>query len=72
MKKINSNKENKKEIEPVFCFGDITERDKQVVEEIITLLEQRKDIPIDMIINELRQKFEVEKYTVCGKLLLPK
>ena len=44
-----------------YDYGDITERDRKLVNEFLQLLEQRKDIPIDMIINELRQKFEVEK-----------
>jgi hypothetical protein len=64
MKKINSNKENKKEIEPTFCYGDITERDKQIVEEIINLLEQRKDVPIQNIIEELEQKFQIKKIPI--------
>ena len=40
---------------------DITERDKQVVEEVISLLEQRSDIPTPMVIAELKTKFNLEE-----------
>ena len=36
-------------IKPTFDYGDITERDKDVVMEIIKLMRERENIPCDMI-----------------------
>ena len=43
----------------VYDYGSISESDKNVVNEIITLLHQRKGIPVEMIIEELKTKFEL-------------
>ena len=43
----------------LYDYGDISESDKKVVNEIITLLRQRKGIPVEMIIEELKTKFEL-------------
>ena len=59
MSKIKSNVETDKEIEPLFDYGDITERDKSVVEEVINLLQARPGVPSEMVIAELKEKFEL-------------
>lgn len=59
MNKIKSNVETEKEIEPLFDYGDITERDKSVVEEVISLFEARPGVPSEMVIAELKEKFEL-------------
>jgi len=53
----------KSEMKASFSYhpDDITERDKQVVEEVISLLEQRSDIPTPMVIAELKTKFNLEE-----------
>ena len=48
-------------IKPTFDYGDITERDKDVVMEIIKLLRERENIPYDMIIEEMKIKFQLEE-----------
>ena len=57
MSKIKSNVETDKEIEPLFDYGDITDRDKSVVEEVINLLQARPGVPSEMVIAELKEKF---------------
>ena len=59
MSKIKSNVETDKEIEPLFDYGDITERDKSVVEEVINLLQARPGVPSEMVIAELKEKFQL-------------
>ena len=59
MSKIKSNVETDKEIEPLFDYGDITERDKSVVEEVINLFQARPGVPSEMVIAELKEKFQL-------------
>jgi len=47
------------EIETVFDYGSLTDRDKKVVEEIVDHLGKRREVPIDMIIDELKLKFQL-------------
>jgi hypothetical protein len=47
------------DFESLFDYGDITERDKSVVEEVINLLEARPGVPTSMVIAELKEKFEL-------------
>ncbi len=56
--KIKSNVDGK-DIEPLFDYGDITERDKSVIQEVITLIGQRPGVPGDMIAAELKEKFKL-------------
>ena len=46
-------------IDGLFDYGSITDRDKRVVEEVITLIRQRQGVPNDMIVEELKTKFEL-------------
>ena len=59
MSKIKSNVETDKEIEPLFDYGNITERDKSVIQEVISLFEARPGVPSEMVIAELKEKFEL-------------
>ena len=59
MSKIKSNVETEKDIEPLFDYGDITERDKSVIEEVISLFEARPGVPSEMVVAELKEKFEL-------------
>ena len=43
----------------LFDYGDITERDKSVVEEVISLFEARPGVPSEMVVAELKEKFEL-------------
>ena len=63
------------EIEPNFDYGDIKQRDKEVVLEIIKWLRERNGVPVDMLIEELKIKFQLEEVpmkkvedTVWGQL----
>lgn len=63
------------EIEPTFDYGDIKQRDKDVVLEIIEWLRSRNGVPVDMLIEELKIKFQLEEVpmkkvedTVWGQL----
>jgi len=46
-------------IEGLFDYGDITERDKSVVNEVIELIESRPGVPGEMIVAELKEKFQL-------------
>jgi len=59
MSKIKSNVETDKEIEPLFDYGDITDRDKSVVEEVINLLQARPGVPSEMVIAEIKERFQL-------------
>ena len=48
-------------IESVFDYGSITERDKKLIEEVIKLMRSRPGVPGDMVVEELKQKFELEE-----------
>ena len=49
------------ELDEIFDYGSITDRDKKVVKEIIDLLRNRINIPVEMIIEELKTKFTLEE-----------
>jgi len=46
-------------IEPLFDYGDITERDKSLVKEVIELIQSRPGVPGEMLIEELKEKFQL-------------
>jgi len=48
-----------KDIEPLFDYGDITERDKSVVQEVISLIQARPGVPGNKIAEELKAKLEL-------------
>ena len=48
-------------IQSNFNYGEITDEHKKVVSEIIDLLRQRSQVPVDMIIEELKTRFELEE-----------
>lgn len=47
------------ELEGVYDYGNITDKDKKVVEEIIGLMEKRSEVPCGMFIEELKLKFQL-------------
>ena len=47
------------DIEPLFDYGDITERDKSVINEVISLIESRPGVPGEMLVAELKEKFQL-------------
>lgn len=47
------------DFESLFDYGDITDRDKDVVKEVISLIESRPGVPGNMIVAELKEKFEI-------------
>ena len=47
------------DIEPLFDYGDITERDKSVVNEVISLIDSRPGVPGEMLVSELKEKFKL-------------
>tara|TARA_B110000285_G_scaffold93724_1_gene107120 strand:+ start:818 stop:1192 length:375 start_codon:yes stop_codon:yes gene_type:complete len=48
--------------ESLYDYGQISNADKKLVEEFIKLLEVRQGVPIPVIVNELKTKFELEEY----------
>jgi len=42
-----------------YDYGNITEKDKKVVEEIIGFLRSREQVPISMVIEELKTRFQL-------------
>ena len=47
------------ELEGKYDYGNITEKDKKVVEEIIDFLRSREQVPISMVIEELKTRFQL-------------
>ena len=43
----------------VFDYGDIKPRDKEVIQEVLTLIKDRPGVPADMIAEELKVKFDI-------------
>tara|TARA_Y100001972_G_scaffold90813_1_gene111120 strand:- start:1013 stop:1423 length:411 start_codon:yes stop_codon:yes gene_type:complete len=43
----------------LFDYGEITERDKSVVQEVINLINERPGVPGSMIAEELKTKFQL-------------
>jgi hypothetical protein len=63
------------EIETIFDYGDIKKEHKDVVLEIIEWLRSRNGVPTEMLIEELKIKFQIEEVpmkkvedTVWGQL----
>jgi len=56
---LRSNTEPEKTINGLFDYGDITDRDKQVIGEVIELIENRPGVPGEMIVAELKEKFQL-------------
>ena len=56
--KVKSNVDGS-DIEPLFDYGDITERDKSVINEVISLIESRPGVPGEMLVAELKTKFQL-------------
>jgi hypothetical protein len=46
-------------IKTVFDYGDITKRDKEVVTEVIEFIKTRPGVPGEMLIEELKLKFQI-------------
>ena len=46
-------------IEGLYDYGSISDSDKAVVNEIMKLLRDRKGIPSDMVVEELKTKFDL-------------
>src|SRR6056300_1647906 len=47
------------DFESLFNYDEITDRDKSVVEEVINLLQARPGVPSEMVIAELKEKFQL-------------
>jgi len=47
------------ELETKYDYGNITDDDKKVVKEIIDFLRSREQVPISMVIEELKTRFEL-------------
>jgi uncharacterized protein (UPF0210 family) len=49
------------DIIPGYDYGAVTERDKLLVNEILSILKNRKQVPVDMIVEEINTKFNLEE-----------
>lgn len=49
-------------MEMPYDYGAISDADKKIVNEFCKILENRTGVPIPIIINELKTKFELEEY----------
>jgi len=47
------------EITSTFNYGNITERDKKIVEEILELMRDRSNVPCGMFAEELKTRFQL-------------
>jgi hypothetical protein len=57
---------SKEEIQPVFNYGSVTKEHKEAVQEVISILEDRTTLGMDisMIVAELKQKFNIEEVPI--------
>jgi hypothetical protein len=49
------------DITPGYDYGSVSEKDKLLIEEILNILKNRKEIPVEMTINEIKSKFGLEE-----------
>lgn len=49
------------DITPGYDYGTVTDRDKLLIEEILSILKSRKEVPVDMIVEEINSKFNMEQ-----------
>jgi len=49
------------DIIPGYDYGSVTQRDKLLINEIVSILKNRKQVPVDMIIEEINTKFNMEE-----------
>ena len=47
-------------IEGVFNYAAITDEHKAVIKEVLNLLKQRVNVPINLVEQEIKQKFQIE------------
>jgi uncharacterized protein (UPF0210 family) len=49
------------DIIPGYDYGSVTQRDKLLINEIVSILKNRKQVPVDMIVEEINAKFNLEE-----------
>jgi hypothetical protein len=49
------------DITPGYDYGSVSEKDKLLIEEILNILKNRKNIPLEMTIDEIKSKFGLEE-----------
>ena len=59
------------EYENLFDFDTLTEDQKKAVLEAIKIIEERKDIPLHIIVNELKTTFKLEEIPMVDVKLSP-
>ena len=54
----------KDKFESLYDFGDITERDKKLIEEVVKVLKVSDNLPVKEIEKKIKEKFEVEEIPI--------
>lgn len=49
------------DIIPGYDYGSVTERDKLLIAEILDILKSRKEVPMDIVVEEINNKFNMEE-----------
>lgn len=49
------------DITPGYDYGAVTDRDKLLINEILSILKNRKQVPMDMVVEEINSKFNLEE-----------
>lgn len=49
------------DIIPGYDYGSVTERDKLLIAEILEILKNRKQVPMDIVVEEINNKFNMEE-----------
>lgn len=49
------------DITPGYDYGAVSERDKLLIAEILDILKSRKAVPVDMIVDEINHRFNLEE-----------
>ena len=55
-------KTDEDQMDTVYDYGAISDADKKLVNEFCKILENRSGVPVPIIINELKTRFELEEY----------
>ena len=52
------------QFESLYNFGDITDRDKKLIEEVVKVLKTSDNIPVKEIEKKIKEKFEIDEIPI--------
>jgi hypothetical protein len=61
VKQLKTEKDGGIEVEALFDYRNISQDQKEAVQEVISFLQERPNVPLEFSLNEIKQKFEMEE-----------